>query len=49
MATFTYSAAGLYTVGVSGGNRTASFPRPAVSNGPRHSDHPGPAAQEIIS
>ena len=31
VATFAYSAAGLYTVGVSGGNRTASFPRLAVS------------------
>lgn len=26
VATFAYSAAGLYTVGVSGGNRTATFP-----------------------
>jgi uncharacterized membrane protein len=26
VATFAYSAAGLYTVGVSGGNRTAAFP-----------------------
>jgi uncharacterized membrane protein len=31
VATFAYSAAGLYTVGVSGGNRTAEFPRLAVS------------------
>src|SRR5437763_2413697 len=31
VATFAYSAAGLYTVGVSGGNRAASFPRLAVS------------------
>lgn len=31
VATFTYSAAGLYTVGVSGGNRTAEFPRLAVT------------------
>src|SRR5215472_12413091 len=31
VATFAYSAAGLYTVGVSGGSRTASFPRLAVS------------------
>ena len=31
VATFAYSTAGLYTVGVSGGNRTASFPRLAVS------------------
>jgi hypothetical protein len=31
VATFAYSAAGLYTVGVSGGNRTAGFPRFAVS------------------
>jgi uncharacterized membrane protein len=31
VATFAYSAAGLYTVGVSGGNRTASFPRLAVT------------------
>jgi uncharacterized membrane protein len=31
VATFAYSAAGLYTVGVSGGNRTTSFPRLAVS------------------
>ena len=31
VATFAYSAAGLYTVGVSGGNRTASYPRLAVS------------------
>jgi len=31
VATFAYSAAGLYTVGVSGGNRTANFPRLAVS------------------
>src|SRR5215468_3115928 len=31
VATFAYSAAGLYTVGVSGGARTASFPRLAVS------------------
>ncbi|HYY19989.1 MAG TPA: DUF2254 domain-containing protein [Streptosporangiaceae bacterium] len=31
VATFAYSVAGLYTVGVSGGNRTASFPRLAVS------------------
>jgi uncharacterized membrane protein len=31
VATFAYSAAGLYTVGVSGGNRTAGFPRLAVS------------------
>jgi len=30
VATFAYSAAGLYTVGVSGGNRTAAFPRLAV-------------------
>ncbi len=27
VATFAYSTAGLYTVGVSGGNRTATFPR----------------------
>jgi uncharacterized membrane protein len=31
VATFAYSAAGLYTVGVSEGSRTASFPRLAVS------------------
>ncbi|MGP4087906.1 DUF2254 domain-containing protein [Streptomyces sp. KR55] len=31
VATFAYSAAGLYTVGVSGGGRSASFPRLAVS------------------
>ena len=31
VATFAYSAAGLYTVGISGGDRTASFPRLAVS------------------
>jgi uncharacterized membrane protein len=31
VATFAYSAAGLYTVGVSGGSRTAAFPRLAVS------------------
>ena len=31
VATFAYAAAGLYTVGVSGGNRTAAFPRLAVS------------------
>jgi uncharacterized membrane protein len=31
VATFAYSAAGLYTVGVSGGNRTVAFPRLAVS------------------
>ncbi len=31
VATFAYSAAGLYTVGVSGGGRTATFPRLAVS------------------
>jgi uncharacterized membrane protein len=31
VATFAYSAAGLYTVGFSGGNRTADFPRLAVS------------------
>jgi len=31
VATFAYSAAGLYTVGVSGGSRTGSFPRLAVS------------------
>ena len=31
VATFAYSMAGLYTVGVSGGNRTVSFPRLAVS------------------
>src|SRR5512142_2090257 len=31
VATFAYSMAGLYTVGVSGGNRTATFPRLAVS------------------
>src|SRR6266566_668879 len=31
LATFAYSAAGLYTVGVSGGNRTATFPRLAVT------------------
>jgi uncharacterized membrane protein len=31
VATFAYSAAGLYTVGVSGGDRTATFPRLAVS------------------
>jgi uncharacterized membrane protein len=30
-ATFAYSAAGLYTVGVSGGNRSAEFPRLAVT------------------
>ena len=31
VATFVYSAAGLYTVGESGGDRTQSFPRLAVS------------------
>jgi uncharacterized membrane protein len=31
VATFAYSAAGLYTVGVSEGNRTESFPRLAVT------------------
>ncbi|HTQ88622.1 MAG TPA: DUF2254 domain-containing protein [Streptosporangiaceae bacterium] len=31
VATFAYSAAGLYTVGVSGGSRTEAFPRLAVS------------------
>ena len=31
VATFAYSAAGLYTVGVSGGTRTGTFPRLAVS------------------
>jgi uncharacterized membrane protein len=31
VATFAYSAAGLYTVGVAGGSRSASFPRLAVS------------------
>ncbi|WP_435223211.1 DUF2254 domain-containing protein [Streptomyces sp. Tue6028] len=31
VATFAYSAAGLYTVGVSGGSRSADFPRFAVS------------------
>ncbi|HEY9310715.1 DUF2254 domain-containing protein [Williamsia sp.] len=31
VATFAYSAAGLYTVGVSAGDRSASFPRAAVS------------------
>ena len=31
VATFAYSTAGLYTVGFSGGNRTADFPRLAVS------------------
>jgi len=31
VATFAYSMAGLYTVGVSGGNRTAGFPRLAMS------------------
>jgi uncharacterized membrane protein len=31
VATFAYSVAGLYTVGFSGGNRTADFPRLAVS------------------
>ncbi|MGH8959972.1 MAG: DUF2254 domain-containing protein [Jatrophihabitantaceae bacterium] len=31
VATFAYSTAGLYTVGVSGGNRTENFPRLAVS------------------
>jgi uncharacterized membrane protein len=31
VATFAYSMAGLYTVGVSGGNHTAGFPRLAVS------------------
>src|SRR5947208_16900189 len=31
VASFAYSAAGLYTVGVSGGSRTAAFPRLAVS------------------
>jgi uncharacterized membrane protein len=31
VATFAYSAAGLYTVGVSGGSRTGTFPRLAVS------------------
>src|SRR2546429_6378003 len=30
VATFAYSPAGLYTVGVSAGNRTAAFPRPAI-------------------
>ena len=30
-ATFVYSAAGLYTVGLSGGGRTESFPRLAIS------------------
>jgi hypothetical protein len=36
VATFAYSAAGLYTVGVSGGNRTAAFPRLAVSGRGRY-------------
>src|SRR3954471_21368232 len=31
VATFAYSTAGLYTVGVSGGNRTTGFPRLAVT------------------
>jgi uncharacterized membrane protein len=31
VATFAYSAAGLYTVGVSGGSRTVAYPRLAVS------------------
>ena len=31
VATFAYCAAGLYTVGVSGGNRPAAFPRLAIS------------------
>src|SRR5262249_39694951 len=31
VATFAYSAAGLYTVGVSAGSRTTAFPRLAVS------------------
>src|SRR5215471_11864264 len=31
VATFAYSAAGLYTVGISGGSRTVAFPRLAVS------------------
>jgi uncharacterized membrane protein len=31
VATFAYSTAGLYTVGVSGGNRTSEFPRLAVT------------------
>jgi uncharacterized membrane protein len=31
VASFAYSAAGLYTVGISGGNRTEDFPRLAVS------------------
>ncbi len=31
VATFAYSAAGLYTVGISGGDRTVSFPRLAVT------------------
>jgi uncharacterized membrane protein len=31
VATFAYSAAGLYTVGISGGSRTAAFPRLAVT------------------
>jgi len=31
VATFAYSAAGLYTVGVSGGNRTSDYPRLAVT------------------
>src|SRR6516165_11862258 len=31
VATFAYSAAGVYTVGVSAGSRTAAFPRLAVS------------------
>src|SRR2546429_6832983 len=31
VATFAYSAAGLYTVGVSGGERTTDFPRLAVT------------------
>jgi uncharacterized membrane protein len=31
VATFAYCAAGLYTVGVSAGSRTASYPRLAVS------------------
>ena len=31
VATFAYSAAGLYTVGVSGGNRTTEYPRLAVT------------------
>ncbi len=31
LSTFTYSAAGLYTVGVSSGNRTEQFPRLAIT------------------